>query len=187
LELGPEFGPSNPGRHYGSGGTLGAAFSATLDVSGATIAPDGTVTNGGSLTIVHNGSAAGSLKDDYAFTNGGNPLGAGHVLLSGSILQVLLDATGDDTLDVLFSIDGGALQADSPALGTNFAPGGRGVLRIAGVAMPSDFNASFSLNGATIDVFGVPEPGTMTLGLLSVAAFALLARSKRLRFGSRAR
>ena len=26
LEIGAEFGPSNPGRHYGTGGTLGGPF-----------------------------------------------------------------------------------------------------------------------------------------------------------------
>jgi hypothetical protein len=167
LEIGSEFGPSNAGRHYGSGGTLGGSFSATLNVTGVTVANDGSVTNGGTLTIVHNGSAADSIGADYG-------IGAGAQLLTGSVLEVLLDATGDNTLDVLFDISGGALQNDNPDPDVGrFAPNGRGLLRIAGVTMPSDWTGSFSLNGATINVLGVPEPGSAALVLLAAAVVSL--------------
>ena len=65
LELGPQFGPSNIGRHYGTGGTLGGPFGATLSVAGVTIQPDGSVSAGGTLTVTLNGSAPGSIGDDY--------------------------------------------------------------------------------------------------------------------------
>ena len=183
LEIGSEFGPGGGSRHYGSGGTLGGAFSATLSVTGVVIQPDGTVNSGdgGILKITHEGSSAGSLKDDYADTIHAGPLVVdtdggtntstdGDVLLEGSVLEVLLNATGDNTLDVLFSISGGALQYDNPALGTNFAPANLGILRIAGVAMPDDFSSSFDLTGATIDVLGIPEPSSITLALFGMIA-----------------
>src|SRR5215212_11668917 len=86
LEIGSQFGPSNPGRHYGSGGTLGGPFSATLLVSGVVIQTDGTVTNGGAVSIIFNGGSPGSLGTDYGIV-------AGNPLLTGSVLEVLLDAT----------------------------------------------------------------------------------------------
>jgi hypothetical protein len=170
LEIGPEFGPSNIGRHYGTGGTLGGPFGATLNVNGVVIETDGSVTSGGTVTVTFNGSAPGSIGDDYGIV-------AGAPLLVGTVLEVLLDATGDNTLDVLFDISGGALQNDNPVLMRNFAPNNRGLLRIAGVAMPSDWSSSFSLNGATIDVYGIPEPTALTLGLLC----AIFAAGLRLR------
>jgi hypothetical protein len=160
LEIGPEFGPSNPGRHYGTSGTLGAAFSATLNLTSVVVESDGSVSSGGLVNIVHNGSAPGSIGDDYGII-------AGASLLSGSVVEVLLDATGDNTLDVLFSINGGALQNDNPDPNVGvFAPNGFGLLRIGGVAMPSNWSGSFSLDGATVDVLGIPEPGAMTLAVL---------------------
>src|SRR5688572_29675551 len=33
LEIGSQFGPSNPGRHYGTGGTLGVEFNAAFSIS----------------------------------------------------------------------------------------------------------------------------------------------------------
>lgn len=172
LEIGEEFGPGNVGRHYGSGGTLGGAFSATLNVSGVVIETDGTVSSGGTVTVTFNGSAPGSIGTDYGIV-------AGAPLLTGTVLEVLLDATGDNTLDVLFDISGGALQNDNPDPDVGvFAPNNRGLLRIAGVTMPSSFSSTFSLNGATIDVLGIPEPGAMTLVLLGMV-FACMAGSKR--------
>ncbi len=170
LEIGPEFGPSNPGKHYGTGGTLGGPFSATLSVSGVVVQPDGTVTSGGTLSVIFNGGAAGSLGTDYGIV-------AGAALLVGTVTEVLLDATGDNTLDVLFAITGGALQNDNPVLGTNFAQANLGVLRIAGVTLPGSFSSSFSLNGATIDVLGIPEPSSLALAA-GLSLVAVLRRRK---------
>lgn len=168
LELGSLFGPSNPGRHYGTGGTLGGAFSATLTVSGVVIQPTGTVTSPGSVSIKYNGGAPGSIGTDYGIV-------PGTALLTGSVLEVLLDATGSGTLDVLFAVTGGALQNMNFAAGTNFAPANRAILRLAG-RTPSggDFSTGFSLSGSSIDVLGlVPEfPYTtliMFMGILGVA------------------
>jgi hypothetical protein len=170
LEIGTQFGPSNPGRHYGTGGTLGGPFGATMSVVGATIASNGSVTTGGTLTVILNGSAPGSIGDDYGVATGG-------VLLSGTITQVLLDATGDNTLDILFSILGGALQNPNPTIGEVFASTNYGLLRIGGVTLPSDWTGSFSLNGATIDVFGLPEPSSFLLAA-TVGLFSLLNRKR---------
>jgi hypothetical protein len=165
LEIGGEFGPSNPGRHYGTGGTLGGPFMAALSVSGVVIQPSGIVTTGGSVLITYNGSASGSIGDDYGIV-------AGAALLTGTVLQVKLDATGDNTLDVLFSISGGALQNNNPSLGTNFSPDNVGLLRFAGsaITLPSDWSGDFSLNGATLDVLGaaVPEPRFATFAVFSL-------------------
>jgi hypothetical protein len=172
LEIGVEFGPSNVGKHYGTGGTLGGPFNATLNLTGVAVQSDGSVTAGGTVSVVLNGSAAGSIGDDY-----GIPVAS--PLLLGTVLEVLLDATGDNTLDILLSITGGALQNDNPDPDVGvFAPNGRGVLRIAGVTLPSDWSGNFSLNGATIDFLGIPEPGTLTLGILA-GVIACAARRKR--------
>lgn len=180
LEIGPQFGPSNPGRHYGNGGTLGDPFSATLNVTGVTIEPNGTVSNGGTVSVVLNGSAPGSIGDDYGISNGAQ-------LLTGSVLEVLLDATGDNTLDVVFSVTGGALQNDNPAPNVGkFAPANFGLLRIAGVTMPSAWTSSFSLNGATVDVLAVPEPAALTFGALAAALGCVtLARRRQMQFGGK--
>ena len=186
LELGGEFGgpPPNPqANHYGSSGIHGLGFNATLNVTGVKIAPDGTVSNGGSVSIVHNGSSAGSIKDDYAFTNGGVALPAGHVLLSGAVLEVLLDATGANTLDVLFSISGGALQSVNPLVGVNFSPDNLGILRFGGSALvlPVDFSGDFSFGGTgvTINVLGLPEPSSVGMGLMGIAMALSGARRSR--------
>jgi hypothetical protein len=174
LELGAEFGPSNPGKHYGSGGTLGGSFSSTLAVNGVTVDSSGAVTNGGTLTIKLNGSAAGSIGPDYGISNGTD-------LLIGKVEEVLLDATGDNTLDVLFSISGGALQNLHPVLGIKFAPHNLGVLRFSGVTLPSNFSGNFSLNGATLDVLGVPEPSSIVLlGMTVIGAVAVGRRLRRI-------
>jgi hypothetical protein len=187
LEIGEEFGPSNAGRHYGTGGTLGGPFSANLSLTGVVVEADGSVSAGGTVQVTHEGSAPLSLMDDYANTihagplvndtnGGGNTTSDGDVLLQGTVLEVLLDATGDNTLDILVNITGGALQFDNPDPDVGvFAANGRGILRIAGVTMPSNWSGNFSLNGATVDFLGIPEPGTLALGLLAMA-FACAAR-----------
>src|SRR4051812_31548217 len=55
LEIGSQFGPSNSGRHYGTDGTLGGPFSATMTVSGVNISSNGSVTNGGTVSVKYNG------------------------------------------------------------------------------------------------------------------------------------
>jgi hypothetical protein len=176
LEIGSVYGPGKPGRHYGTSGTLGGAFSATLNVSGVQVQSDGTVTNGGSVSITFGGGASGSLGTDYG-------IAAGASLLQGSVVDVQLDATGDNTLDVLFAISGGALQNVNPALGTNFSPSSWGLIRVggSGVTLPSDFSESFSFNGGTIDVYGIPEPSSILLGLFGVTFVLVAVRKRRAR------
>jgi hypothetical protein len=186
LELGYEFGPGQPpGRHYGTGGTLGGPFQTTLSIAGAVIQPTaddpmtafdetkyGTVTNGGTVTVTFNGGAAGSVGTDYGVV-------AGNTLLTGTIVEALLDAAGDNTLDLLVSLSGGALQNPNPDLGINFAPNNLAVLRITRAAgLPSDWTQDFTLTGAAIDMLGVPEPSGVALGLLA-AAFGCAARRQR--------
>jgi hypothetical protein len=186
LELGYEYGPGAPiGRHYGTGGDLGGPFQTTLTIAGAIIAPTaddgstafdeskyGTVTNGGTVTVTFNGGAAGSVGTDYGVV-------AGNALLTGTIVEALLDAAGDNTLDLLVSLSGGALQNPNPDLGINFAPNNLAVLRITRSAgLPSDWTQTFSLVGATIDMLGIPEPSVVALALLA-AAFGCAARRQR--------
>lgn len=180
LEIGSEFGPSNAGRHYGFSGTLGGPFSATLSISGVVIQPGGAVTNGGSLVITFNGSAPGSLGDDYGIV-------PGNALLTGSVLEVLMDATGADTLDVLFGISGGALQTSNGSLGTNFSPSSLGLLRFKSqVPLPGDFSSSFTFaSTTTLDVFGtiVPEfPYTTFVYFIAIFGLGAVLKS---RFGPR--
>jgi hypothetical protein len=187
LELGNQFGPSNIGRHYGTGGTLGGPVQTTLMVNNVVIQPTaddintafdeskyGTVTNGGSVLVRYDGSAAGSVGNDY-----GIPVAS--VLLQGTVIEALLDANGDNTLDLLVALQtpgGGALQNPNPDLGINFAPANLAVLRITRAAgMPSDWTQSFTLTGAAIDMLGIPEPSAVLLAL-SASALALLRRSK---------
>jgi hypothetical protein len=186
LELGYQFGPGRPpGRHYGTGGTLGGPFQTTLSIAGAVIAPTaddpmtafdeskyGTVTNGGTVTVTFNGGAVGSVGTDYGVV-------AGNSLLTGTIVEALLDAEGDNTLDLLVSLSGGALQNPNPDLGINFAPRNLAVLRITRAAgLPSNWTETFSLTGATIDMLGIPEPSGVVLGLLG-AIFAAIGGSRR--------
>jgi hypothetical protein len=153
LEIGSQFGPSLSGKHYGTGGTLGGPFSATLSVTGVVIQSSGGVTNGGSVLITFNGGQPGSLGTDYGIV-------PGNALLTGTVLGVQMDATGADTLDVLFAITGGALQNINGSLGTNFSPSNLGLLRFKSPsALPSDFSGSFTLpTGTTIDALGAPVP-----------------------------
>jgi hypothetical protein len=190
LEIGSQFGPSNAGRHYGTGGTLGGPFSAGLSLTGVVIEANGAVSSGGVVRVTHEGSAPGSLADDYANTihlgplvndtNGGsNTTNDGDVLLQGTVLEVLLDATGDNTLDILVDITGGGLQYDNPDPDVGFfAPNGRGIVRIAGVTMPSNWSSNFSLNGANIQFLGIPEPSTFLIGMI-LMTFASAARPTR--------
>ena len=194
LELGNEYGPGGPiGRHYGTGGDLGGPFQSTLTIAGALIAPTaddpmtavdeskcGTVTNGGTVLVTFNAVAAGSVGTDYGVI-------AGNTLLQGTIVEVLLDAAGDNTLDLLVSLSGGALQNPNPDLGINFAPHDLAVLRITRAAgLPSDWTQTFTLTGAAIDMLGIPEPSGLPLGLLG-GVFAVMARSRRYSLEQRAR
>lgn len=173
LEIGPQYGPSNPGRHYGSGpGSLGGSFGATLTVSGLEIQSDGTVSDGGLVRIVLNGSAAGSIGPDYGISSLDE-------LIRGTVTEVLMDATGDNTLDILFEITSGALQVDNtaPEVGV-FSPSGLGILRIAGTTLPADFSSGFTFAGTTtINVFGIPEPGSLFLAT-TFGMFCFLKRKR---------
>jgi hypothetical protein len=153
LEIGSQFGPSNPGRHYGTGGTLGGLFSAAFTVCGVTIEPNGSVSNGGSVLMTFNNGSPGSIGDDYCVL-------AGASLLQGTVLEVLLSATGSNTLDILYAITGGALQLDNqdPNVGV-YAPRNVSLLRIAASAIPSNGSTNFNLSGATIDSFGLVLAG----------------------------
>jgi hypothetical protein len=163
LEIGTPFGPSTMGAQYGTNGTLGGPFSATLSVSGVVVGTNGIVSNNGSLTITYNGGVPGSLGSDYG-------IDAGNPLLLGTVREVLLDATGDNTLDVFVDVNGGALQNDNPDPNVGvFAPSGQAILRIAGVAMPSTWSQGFSLNGATIDVLGLPNLPDENEGKIAVS------------------
>ena len=94
---------------------------------------------------------------------------------------------GDNTLDLLVSLSGGALQNPNPDLGINFAPHDLAVLRITRAAgLPSDWTQTFTLTGAAIDMLGIPEPSGVALGLLG-GIFAVMARSKRYSLEQRAR
>jgi len=184
VEIGGEFGPGNPGTHYGTGGTLGglgggSPFSASLDVSGVTVGAGGVVSAGGTITVTYEAPPealfAGDLASDYG-------IDAGDTLLEGTILEVLLGATGTGTLDVLFSITGGALQTgvnSEPTLaGVPFSGVGLGVLRIAAGApsLPGDWSSSFSVASATMDVLGIPEP--TSLGLALIAGLYAISRRR---------
>jgi hypothetical protein len=194
LELGYDFGPGRPpGTHYGTGGTLGGPFQTTLAIAGTAIAPTpddpmtavdeskcGTITAGGTVTVTFNGGAAGSVGTDYGVV-------AGNTLLSGTVVEALLDAAGGNTLDLLVALSGGALQNPNPDLGINFAPHDLAVLRITRAAgLPSDWTQDFTLTGATINMLGIPEPSGVVLGLLG-EVFAVMARSRRFSFERRAR
>lgn len=181
LELGDEFGPLNPGVHYGISGTIGGSFSARLDVSGVLIDDAGNVTNGGMFKIVLNSTTAGSVGDDYGISAGLG--GTGDVLLEGTIGEVLITSgTGGNVLDILFDITGGALQSlTNPDLpGVPFAQRDFGIFHFVGSSIPADWTSNFSLagGGATLNSFGIPEPTTALLSFLS-SALALTVRVRR--------
>lgn len=173
LEIGPQYGPSNPGRHYGSGpGSLGGSFGATLSFSGVEIDSDGTILSGGLVRVVLNGSAADSIGADYGIVPGTD-------LLRGTVTEVLLDATGDNTLDIVVELTSGALQVDNtaPEVGV-FAPNNIIVLRVAGTTLPSDWSAGFTFSGTTtVDIFGIPEPSGMLLAA-TLSAISLFIRQR---------
>jgi hypothetical protein len=180
LEIGVPFGPGEPpgipDRHYGTDGTLGGPFSATLNVSGVVVDEAGIVTNGGTFTVTFNGSAPGSVGADYGIL-------AGSQLLVGTVLEVLLgdgvDDLGDNYLDVLVDVSGGALQNDNPDPDVGvFAPNGRAVIRIAAASLPNDWNGNFSLDGSTINLLGIPEPGALALSVLGLGLVGA-SRSRR--------
>ena len=166
---------------YGSGGALGGAFSATLNVSGVLLQADGTVNNGGSVTVIYNGGVPNTfpgLALDYGLTGG-------ETLLTGTVLEVLMDATGADTLDIAFSISGGVLQTNNPTLGVPFSPVNLGIIRVSAPGgLPADFSTSFSFDSSTtINVLGVPEPSSIALGMLGVILMSMArSRSKRCHF-----
>jgi hypothetical protein len=173
LEIGSQFGPLNPGRHYSSnGGTLGGGFNATLTVGGVIIQPNGTVTNGGNVSVIYNGGAPGSIGTDYGISGGSS-------LLSGYVLEVGLDPgafAGTGTLDVVFHITGGALQNFNPGANANFASANTGIIRVSSRSPQSgDFSTGFSLTG-TVDVLGViPEfPYTTTAVFFALFVFGVV-------------
>ena len=179
LELGDEFGPLNPGIHYGLDGglpgTLGGLFSARLDITGVTIDDTGAVTNGGSVDIILNSTTAGSVGDDYSIL-------VGDSLLEGFVSEVLISSGGGgNVLDVLFTITGGALQSlTNPDLpGVPFAPNNYGLFHFVGGGIPADWTSNFDLTGgaATLNTFGIPEPGSLVLTMLA-ATLALTGRKK---------
>jgi hypothetical protein len=119
IEFGSQFGPSNPGWHYGTTGTLGGTFSVSLGINRLQIAPTGAVVGGDNsiVTLSYKGGSPGSLGSDYG-------INTDRTLLSGRVQEVLLDAAGDNTLDILFTILGGDLQElpnPDPSIGI-FAP-----------------------------------------------------------------
>jgi hypothetical protein len=177
LELGSQFGPTNPGWHYGTTGTLGGTFSAGLNVLRLFINPDGTLKNGDSLvTLSYEGGSPGSLGSDYG-------IGLHRTLVMGTVQEVRLDAAGDNTLDILYRITGGDLQElpnqQAPLLG-KFAPGNVGLIRITAPNLPSSWSSNFNFAATSVHDFGlVPEPGTCLFA--GIAAFIIApARSRRL-------
>jgi len=183
LEIGGQFGPSNPGVHYGTGGILGglgggSPFSASLDVSGVVVGAGGVVSSGGTITVIYEAPPESTFPGDLASDYG---IDVGDSLLEGTVLEVLLGATGTGTLDVLFSITGGALQTgvnSEPSLaGVPFSGVGLGVLRIAAgtPALPADWSSSFTVTGATMDVLGIPEPSSIALAMM-IGLYAVTRR-----------
>jgi hypothetical protein len=173
LEFGSAFGPSNPGWHYGTTGTLGGTFSTALGISRLHVSSAGAVTDSDSIVHVSfQGGAAGSLGTDYGINTGRD-------LLRGVVTEVLLDAAGEDTLDILFRITSGDLQ-DLPNKQTplsKFAPGNLALIRIVAPNLPNDWNSNFNFAATSMHVFGlVPEPGTATLAAALIALTACVRR-----------
>jgi hypothetical protein len=165
LEIGSQFGPTSPGWHYGSTGTLGGTFSVGVGISRLHINSSGVVTDSDSIiTVSYGGGSAGSVGTDYGTSTG-------RTLLRGTALEVLLDAAGADTLDILFSIAFGDLQdlpnTQAPLL-PKFAPGNLGLIRITAPNLPSSWTSNFNFTATSLHVFGlVPEPGTCLLACLA--------------------
>lgn len=185
LELGAEYGPAPgpDGRHYGTlPADYGLGFVSTLTITNAIIEADGSVLsgNGGEVKIVYNGAPGGStFAADYG-------VAANSVLLIGTVVEAKLDPIepGDNTLNILFSINspnGGALQNANPHNGRKFAPANLGMLHISGLTLPSDFTTTFALTGSgeTIDLYGIPEPSSVMLGVLGLAFAAARRRGRR--------
>lgn len=183
LELGSQFGPNLPatdGRHYGTGGTIGSVFKASLSLSGVGISPSGTVSSGGSLVITYETGVPASLAglEQHYGIDDDDPL------LTGTVVEVLMDATGDDTLDILFEINPSPalspLQQLNPILNIPFSTNGLGLIRIGRPAgLPADFSGDFSLDGGTLNVFGIPEPSSIALGLLGLALTTIKRKPRR--------
>lgn len=179
LEIGPQFGPSNPGWHYGTTGTLGGTFSVGLGITRLHVSPTGVVTDSDTIiTLSYGSGATGSLGTDYG-------IGGGRTLLRGVATEVLIDAAGEDTLDILFSILGGDLQElpnQQAPLG-KFAPGNVGLIRITAPNLPSNWTSNFNITATSLHVFSIPEPGTCLLACFA-GLFMPLARLPRLRSGN---
>jgi hypothetical protein len=158
LELGAEFGPSNPGNHYGSG-TAGGKFVAKLNLTEVVIGPDGSVISPGSFNVLLAYSVAEGLGDDYGILpTTWNTLPA--ALLLGEVRDVMFN-TITATFDVVISLTGGALQNPPASLGLpKFSITDTAVLRLkgAGITSSSYSGTGFNFSGATLDVLGVPEP-----------------------------
>lgn len=156
LEIGSQFGPSDSGWHYGPSGTRGGATSARLIISRLFLNPDGTLKNNESLvTLSYGGNSARALGEDYGLTSG-------TALLRGKVTEVLLDAAGDDTLDILFTITGGALQEPPNSVSSigQFSPTNVGVFRFTAPNLPSNWSSNFEFDTTSLHVFGIPEPRT---------------------------
>jgi hypothetical protein len=173
LELGAQFGPSNPGSHYGPSGTLGGTFNVSFSISRLHVTATGAVADAESILILqYQGGSAGSLGTDYG-------INTGRSLLRGTALEVLLDAAGDNTLDILFAITSGDLQElpnqQAPLLG-KFAPGNVGLVRITSPDLPSNWTSNFTFTASSLHVFGlpVPEPASCVIGNLAVLSILLV-------------
>ena len=177
LEIGSQFGPNNPGWHYGADGTRGGTFPASLVISRLFINPDGTLKNNDSIVTVSYGTnSPGGLRTDYG-------AGLGTNLLNAKVREVLIDAAGADTLDLLFTFTGtGGILQEIPNPDSTigkFAPGNLGLFRFAIPNLPNNWSSNFNFTATSLHVFGlVPEPGTCSLACL--AAFVIgPARSRR--------
>jgi hypothetical protein len=177
LEFGSPFGPSNPGWHYGTTGTLGGTFSVALTISRLQIDASGAVVNGNNsiVTLSYEGGSPGSLGSDYG-------INLHRTLLSGRVQEVLLDAAGDNTLDILFTILGGDLQEipnPDPNIGI-FAPNKLGLFRITAPNLPSNWTSPFGFTNASIHAFGlVPEPTSAALVTFGFVVAPMLRHRRR--------
>ena len=179
IEFGSQFGPGHPGWHYGTTGTLGGTFSVSLSIVRLQIAATGAVVGGNNsiVTLSYQGGAPGSLGSDYG-------IGINRTLLRGTVQEVLLDAAGDNTLDILFTILGGDLQEvpnPDPNIGI-FAPNKLGLFRITAPNLPSNWTSTFSFTNASLHAFGlVPEPTSAALVTFGFVVAPVLRHRRRLR------